>query len=59
MITQPFHVPQERKRVVFSFFDYIQKNIAFILKMYKTYIIDIYIFNKKHIYTISHKSIIS
>jgi hypothetical protein len=28
-------------------------------KMYKTYIIDIYIFNKKHIYTISLKSIIS
>jgi hypothetical protein len=36
-----------------------KKNIAFILKMYKTYIIDIYIFNKKYIYTISHKSIIS
>jgi hypothetical protein len=26
--------------------------------MYKTYIIDIYIFNKKYIHTISHKSII-
>jgi hypothetical protein len=28
------------------FFDNIQKNIAFILKIYKTYIIDIYIFIK-------------
>jgi hypothetical protein len=63
MITHPFHVQQKGwilvKKSCFVIFDYIQKNIAFILKSYKTYFIDIYIFNKKHIHTISHKSIIS